>query len=472
MDITLAITLGSIFTFIIAFIEYVKLFQLKKKLEMIDWLLIAIALFNGVGFSFVFWATYSGYNIDIWASKIFMYSRESILIYYALNLIMVFSIIIGWIIAKDILLIKKRGLEKPNLNYVKKYTLKTYKVAWLMLILSVILYALYSCAYGGFTGLILNSRLIRSGITVVENSFSFLQRFGSFAFFSSYLFLGLIIDKTLDFSKRKSLFFGFVLSFGFSIFVLYTWVGRISFIVYFSTLVMGIILFRNTSIIRLSRKLVNLALLSFASIILFDRLLNRSRVGISSIELFTKELSFPVASFITQLEINSLRWFKDLFVFPLYILPSRIWNVMLGIESASMENTYAFWGAVKGQSGVTASIPVDMLTFSYMQASVLGVLLTGIIWGFLIVILQNMVNKIPIRGIRMVLLGNVILNVVVLSVLYGDPLHIITRNFGLISGVLVLALVNKIKVKRSRYNTSKFRIIYTNITLLVVCFLK
>lgn len=445
MQVSLAIILGAVFTIIVALIEYVKLFQLKKKVEMLDWFLISIALFNGVGFSFVIWSTFKGNNIDIWASRIHQYSIGSILIYYALNFIMIFSVVLGWTIAKS--KASKRNFSSNNydINYEVKYKMKAYKIAWLMLIVGVFSYMLYSRVYGGFIGLIYYSRLIRSGITVVQNSFSFLQRFGSFAFFSSYIFLGLIIDKTVVLKKRMGIFLGFILSFLFSIFVLYTWVGRISFVVYLATLILGVSLYKNASIFRLSRNLLKLFFLSLASIVLFDKVLNRSRVGISIIELFTKELSFPVASFISHLEINSFRWFKDVFISPIYILPSRIWNTALGLDTASMENTFVFWGAVKGQSGVTGSIPVDFLTFSYMQASIFGVIVVGILWGLLLLWIQNKINRIHSKGIRMILLGNVILNVTVLSVLYGDPLHIITRNFGLIVGMIILSLANKIK---------------------------
>ena len=80
-----------------------------------------------------------------------------------------------------------------------------------------------------------------------------------------------------------------------------------------------------------------------------------------------------------------------------------------------------------------------------MQASVFGVIVVGIMWGLILVWIQNKINRIHSKGIRMILLGNVILNVIVLSVLYGDPLHIITRNFGLIAGMIILSLVNRIK---------------------------
>lgn len=445
MQTSLAIILGSVFTIIIVFIEYVKLFQLKKKIEALDWLLMSIALFNGVGFSFVIWSTFNGYNIDIWASKILRFTNQSILIYYALNLVMVSSVILGWTIAKSTVSKRNVNLNNYGAIYEEKYKKKVYRIAWVMLIVGILSYMLYSRAYGGFSGLIYYSRLIRSGITVVQNSFSFLQRFGSFTFFSSYIFLGLIIDKTVVAKKRMGLILGFIISFLFSIFVLYTWVGRVSFIVYLATLFLGVILYKSTSIFRLSRKLIKLLIFSLVSIVLFDRLLNRSKVGITIIELFTKELSFPAASFISQLEINSFRWFKDILVSPLYILPSRIWNVALNLDTASMENTYSFWGAVKGQSGVTGSIPVDFLTFSFMQASVIGVIVVGIMWGFILVWIQNKINRIHSKGIRMILLGNVILNVSILSVLYGDPLHIITRNFGLIAGMIILSLANKIK---------------------------
>lgn len=448
MEVLLAIFLGILYTLLIGIVEYIRLFYYRRKFATLDWFLISLGLFNGIGFSFVIWATFSGNNTEIWSSKILQFDSNLVITYFILNVLLMFSVMFGWGVSKGILWRKTRILYNDlEVKDDSRYYRKIKIVAWVMFVVSVISYILYARAYGGFLGLIHYSRMIRSGIYTVENAFSFLQRFGSFAFFSSFIFFGLLMDKNIKVRRNKLLLISLIVSFLFSIFVLYTWVGRISFIVYLVTPLLGFVLYKNKSILRLSRKLLSISILVLTSIVVIDRVLNRSRAGISMIELFAKELSFPSASFIAQFKVNSFTWFKDIFVAPLFILPTRIWNIMLNIETASMRNTFVFWGAVKGNSGVTGSIPVDLLTFSYMQASVLGVVIIGFLWGLFLMWLQKVVNNIPIKSIRAVLLGNVILNVIMLSVLYGDPLHIITRNIALIIGIIVLKLSFRYKFR-------------------------
>lgn len=243
---------------------------------------------------------------------------------------------------------------------------------------------------------------------------------------------------------------GLLLSFSFSMFVLYTWVGRVAFVIYLVTIPLGFSLYKNRSVFRLSRKVIFIATVGAAFIILVDRLLQRS-AGMGMVSLFTKELSFPIASFIVQFEIGSFRWFSDVVASPLFLLPQRIWGNMFGVETASMVNTIAFSGVKKGESGLTGSVPVDLLTFAYMQASVFGVVVVGFTWGFLLSFARNIMCKIPIRSVRAVLEANMILNLVVLTVLYGDPLHIIQRNFYLIVCLPFLAMVLKYKISFGGY---------------------
>ncbi len=447
MEVSISIFMGILYTFIIGMIEYFRLFYLRKKFETLDWFLIALGLFNGIGFSFVIWATYNGNNIALWGLKLLQYDIDLIIIYFVFNVILMFSVSLGWIFSNSLLKQNNKASSiYPKYGNTQKLYKKIRTVAWGMLIVAILSYTLYTRAYGGFTGLIYYSRYIRSSISVIANKFSFLQRFGGFAFFSSYLFFGLLIDKTTKNMKKKSNFIGFLISLLFSLYVLYTWVGRISFIVYLMTFLIGYLLYKNKSVFRLSRKLIILLIFGLWSIVFFDKVLNRSRVGISVIELFAKELSFPSASFITQFETSTYRWFKDLIVAPLYILPSRIWSNVFGIETASMINTIAFYGFKKGEGGVTGGIPVDLLTFSYMQSSVLGIVIIGFMCGVMLLLIQKNMNQIPIKSIRNVLLGNVILNVIILTILYGDPLHIITRNFNLIIGMILLKLSFKYKL--------------------------
>ena len=439
VEVAYAICFGLIFTVIVAAIEYYRIFINKKKFENLDFFLTTLALFNGLGYAFVFWGTGQGLNTPIWASRIERYDAASVSLYFALNILLSAAAIIGWTISCR--LTKKAHDAKNNVYDENSIYISIYKLAWSLFFIAVGAYILYSRAYGGFTGLLKYSKLIRSGILSVNNPFSFLQRFGAFSFFSSFLFFSMIIDKNIRKDKRKAGIIGFLPSLCFSLFVLYSWEGRIAFIVYLLTFVLAMVFYRNESIIRLMRKFLIILVLALILIIAVDRLLNRSPGDISVTGLFIKELSFPSAAFITQLESGSYRWFKDILAAPAFLLPSRIWRNMLGIDTATMAITYDFWGAYKGEAGVTGSVPVDLLTFSYMQAHISGVILIGLLTGAALFFLQRLQANIPVKSIRAVISSNIILNVVILTIPYGEPNHILIRCFYLIGGLIILKII-------------------------------
>ena len=448
MEMSWAIFLGILFSIIVCVSVNSRIFLFNRKIEFVDWFLISLAVFNGVGFGFVIWATLSGYNTLSWTLRISQIDIYKIVVYVSLNIVLACSVMLGWMVAVrsrkkcDIMasLSRDHGYAYPRIA----------STAWITLLISFGAYLLYTQAYGGFSGVISYSRLIRSGIFPIDNKYSFLQRFGGLTFFSSFLFFALCMDNKTPARLAVSIRIGLLLSFSFSMFVLYTWVGRVAFVIYLVTIPLGFSLYKNRSVFRLSRKVIFIATVGAAFIILVDRLLQRS-AGMGMVSLFTKELSFPIASFIVQFEIGSFRWFSDVVASPLFLLPQRIWGNMFGVETASMVNTIAFSGVKKGESGLTGSVPVDLLTFAYMQASVFGVVVVGFTWGFLLSFARNIMCKIPIRSVRAVLEANMILNLVVLTVLYGDPLHIIQRNFYLIVCLPFLAMVLKYKTSFGGY---------------------
>ncbi|WP_427337954.1 O-antigen polymerase [Caloranaerobacter sp. DY30410] len=449
MVVFIAVFGGLLLSLFIYLSIFAWLVSYKKKFEMIDWFLVAIATFNGLGFGFVMWATYEGNNTYIWTPWIMSYDSTLTIIYLITNIIFIAAVFYGWQLAKSIFNSPTIQMKKnETVSGKQQFFLKKLKVvAWLMLFIAIITYWIYTKPYGGFIGLLAYSRAIRSGINVIQNKYSFFQRFGSFAFFSSYVFFGFLIDKDNKNLKKKSSFIGFIISLLFSIYVLYSWVGRIAFVVYLLTFLLGYTLYTYKSIFGFIRKIITLFITGLIAIVLFDKILKRTYEGVGVIKLFTKELSFPIASYVVQFNLQEYRWFKDIIAAPLYILPMKIWSGILNIETASTFNTIAFLGARKGEAGITGSIPVDMLTFSMMQGSILGIVLVGLIWGVLLFFLERLINCIPVKSVKTVLYSYMILNVVVLSVLYGDPKHIIVRNFDTIMGLIILWFVSKIRYK-------------------------
>ena len=92
---------------------------------------------------------------------------------------------------------------------------------------------------------------------------------------------------------------------------------------------------------------------------------------------------------------------------------------------------------VRAWLGLLAKLPVDLLTFAYMQASVIGVVVVGFLWGSILLKLERICLKIEADGIRMVMYALFVLDICVLTVLYGDPQHVIVRNFHNDCGFLI-----------------------------------
>ena len=420
---------------------------------MIDCFLLSLATFNGLGFTFVIWASSTGQNSWFWQQYINNYDNSAAIIYLISSFLLGLASCFGWYLFK---MIFRPHRSIKNIEYSEevmlRYSKKIQRVAWLLLLLSIILYGLYSRAYGGYIGLLSHSIAIRSGISVINNPFSFLQRFGSLSFVSSYIFFSLLIDKSnAKQSGKRGNFIGCLCSLGFSLYVLFSWAGRVGALVYVFTFILGYVLYNFHANFYTVSKTIRRSLYAAVALPTFliglDTILGRSNRQLGITEFFAKELSFPFASFLLQLNQSNFRFFKDVFVSPLFLLPQRIWFSKLNIEVASSFNTFIFFGAQKGEFGVTGSIPVDMLTFSYMQASILGVVVIGLLWGGLLCYLDGVCRRVPVKGLRAVMYSNLVLNVAALSVLYGDPQHIIIRNFAMILGFIAINIVGKLKVK-------------------------
>lgn len=412
----------------------------QKILKFLDWFIVSLTVFNGIGFVFVLCATLAGRNSISWSQYINQFDNETVILYIMSSVILGLGAVFGWIFT-DKITPSVKNKKNQDVDSLIQYLRKAKQVAWIMFFLGVFFYWLYSRAYGGFIGLLGNSFAIRSGIARVSNPLSFFQRFGGFSFFSSYLFFGLLLDRYVSRSRKKECLIGFVMSFLFSIYVLYSWAGRVMLLTYMTTFVLSYLLYKYTSKVKLVRKLVVVAICLPIALMGIGNWLGRTHGEYSIVELFARELSFPYASYIVQLKKGEYRFFKDIAIAPLYLLPQRIWSQKLNIESASSFNTFVFSGARKGVAGVTGEVPVDLLTFAYMQASVIGVVVVGFLWGSILLKLERICLKIEADGIRMVMYALFVLDICVLTVLYGDPQHVIVRNFHMIVGFLFLTLV-------------------------------
>jgi len=435
-----AIVLG--LTFFVVCLAFVAFHSLRAgRLTLLDWSVLGMGGVYGVGWSVVIGVTQSGSN-PTWEKWLLPYAHLYP-IHTALAFVLLVAMYIGWLIFGALFLGGRR--EKSLLGSNERSHEKRLLMAmWCLLITAFVMQWLYTLAYGGFLGLLDYSRSIRSAIFPIQNRLSFLQPFGGLALFASFGFFGLWLSRY----RRPAVWLGLCLSLPFSLYILYSWMGRIGFLTYPATFVLGALLLRRPR---------PLAILMRGGLILFAIL-----VGVYYLSLFlnlkpadsmmvflAKELSFPFGSFFGQLDYdqNLFRWFKDFIVAPVYLLPSSLWSNW--VENVSQINTALLMGAPKGQQGVTGGIPVDMLTLGLMQMSVFGIFVVGAAFGALLRMLQRLLDKVADPGLRAVFEAYIAIKIAVLGVFYAQPALFISGNFDLLVTVLVIAFF--VKAPRIRW---------------------
>ncbi|MEH7892701.1 hypothetical protein, partial [Bacillus thuringiensis] len=96
MELTIAVLGGLSFTFIIYLVVHFRLLR-NRELKMLDWFLLSMATFNGIGFSFVLWATNEGRNSAFNLIEfINNYDSSLIIMYILLSAVFVTCTVFGW----------------------------------------------------------------------------------------------------------------------------------------------------------------------------------------------------------------------------------------------------------------------------------------------------------------------------------------------------------------------------------------
>jgi len=416
------------------------------RLTLLDWALICIAGVYGVGWVFVALVTENGNN-STWEHWLLPFKNLYPFHSFA-SILLAFSIVVGWFFVSTLRFFSRKCSSRTP----RSTEFRLILVMWLLLFIAVFVQWIYSRAYGGFLGVIEYSSLIRSSSfeTVPTNSFSFLSPFGGLALFSSFGFFGLL----LGIKRRLNTYVGLVLSSVFSVYMLYSWLGRIGFLVYLLSFILGLILYRRPRPL----KLILLGLLVMLSILFgayYVSLWFEIKAADDFHSFLAREISFPFVSFFAQLDLGEhlFRGFKDFIVAPMHFFPSSLLPEWVG--DVSGVNTVVILGALKGEGGVTGGIPVDLLTLGLMQASFFGVAVVGAMFGMLLYFVQSMLDEIPHAGVRAVFEAYIILKIAVLGVFYAQPSLFVSGNFALFVTVgLIFIFLNGPRVKL--FSTTKF----------------
>lgn len=327
-----------------------------------------------------------------------------------------------------------------------------FAIALGMLIVGAIADYLYIRVYGSYSNYMNYSGAIRSGVISVHNPFSFLIVFRSCLSFSSFLFLTQI--KSNNKVKFMNLVL-FIISCFLSLRVLYSNRGRLGFVIYFAVIFAYILSKRSKQTVfsfsfQTVWKTILIIVLFVIALYISGETLNRN-ASENIITQINKEISFIYSDFILVIKNDNkviYRWFKDAVLFPVYLLPSSIWQNRFGISTASSDLTVLASGFRKGEGGQYGEMPIDFISLSYVQLGVIGILVIPIVYALLFTMTCKRVNRIKDKKIRSMVRIYVIIYIGLDTIFYADPQHIIYRIFALVVFFIIDAMVSKIRFNK------------------------
>jgi len=418
-----------VFSFVLALL-------LSKKNSQTDALISWSILFIGIVYGLVWLNILLALDSDLvfLGKDIIDQARSYWFVYSILPLLMVISVLVGWKLTRWPMRVMFR-LGEFSFNFSVN---ELVGFGWLTLALSIFLRIIYVDAYGGLFGYFDHYQLIRSGISEAHNSWSFLQPFGMLGPFALLIFVVCISSERLERWGYFLAWTGLLISIPTSIYIFYSLVGRLDFIAFISVLALFFLMRKNIDgRFLLVSSLGAMFFLFFCLYVLSNTLGFKGADNQS--DFIVKELSFPSASFFALIQKynQTPRYFIDFIFSPLLLLPSS-WNAGL-FQTSSEINTLNLMGAVKGSQGVTGGVPVDLMTLGFMQLGLLGVILTSMLFGFLLKSIKFFLDGIIIKDLRLILLAFVIVRVAMLAIAYAQPDHLIEQLFPFIV-IFVLGL--------------------------------
>lgn len=288
---------------------------------------------------------------------------------------------------------------------------------------------IYVSINGGLQGVLsTNTRLDYTGhseLVASDGKWVFTQTLARFVLFSSYCLFGVMIGA---FARRR-FGLGAVVGFGIacfgSVILLIILGGRLGTFMFFSTLVLGVVFFRQR------RSIVAPILLGVGGFVLvfFYRAFVRSffmedalvrsvevRRGYDILEWLDSlliEFAFPYSNVAHSITLAhgdfGFRYFSDVWIAILQLIPRRLFDVQF--IPLSNYNTH-FYGA-------TGTIPVDLVSFGYFSLGPLGIIIVCFLFGK-VGRWTQMIFYVPGRPVFSMLVA---FWVVYLSfrVMYGDP---------------------------------------------------
>jgi hypothetical protein len=422
-----------------------------KRIDFISLFLIGYGVFYGI-----FLLLINANNENEYASKLCFYFNIYGWIYLGVSIIYV--LLTFW---SSYFFHKSPNSEDIAWNKIldKQNYILFLIIGWVTLLVSMLLYWLYSIALGGFVSIIINAMAIRNGVfDLISNKWSFLAKFGGLAFFSSFIFLGISIAKpqTIPKSLKVLTIIGLILSIVYSLFVILSWWSRSHFIFYVITLLLAPFV-RKSKFILNKKSIIYLILSSIILIILFLGItykIKGVKMGEGESDRFSLDASVRLLPTFVLIEDPKIRYFQDLFLFPVYILPQKIWKGRIINNTASDELTIKMTGGKKGNLGVPGSMVIGIIPFALLEGGIIGIVIFSIFFAFLLIRIENWILCYLPPGISETLLIYIIFRFVLTSLWNVDPQVIVYNNIDIVSGIVIFFIMKKIFIhiiKRNKF---------------------
>ena len=404
------------------------------RVTLLDWSLLAMGGVYGLGWILVLDATSQGLN-PVWAGWILPFTE--LFIWHSIaSFLLLIGVVFGWTLygpLQPLLRNYRRSEETIRTNP------RSWNFAfWILFALGSAAQVLYSQAYGGVIAQLEYSERVRSAVfeSLPDNPWSFLYPASGLVLIAALGFFGLLLS---GYWKVPSML-GALLALPASFFVLFNAFGRLPFVTFVASLILAVAVLRITSPI----KLLLCASIAGATILVSAYWISawlEIKASESLIGFVSKELSFPFGSFFAQMSKGEhlFRGFRDILVIPVFFLPTSLWSNW--VDSVSQVNTALIMGAPKGYSGVTAGIPVDLITLGIMQLHLPGIVVVGMLFGALLRLTEGLLALIPYAGVRSAFEASLALSLAVMSVFYAQPNLIVANHIHWLLGAAICFVV-------------------------------
>lgn len=447
LEITIILILS--ICYIITLIPYIKIKEKKISNNLLNASTIVFIILYGLLFPINYYLSLLGFNSIGNISTYINYDAIDFLKYYLAIFCVTHAFLFIIKHKKEIKLFEENNDKKDDNMFAIKIT------TYILFIIGVISNYLYLKAYGGYFNYLNYSGLLRSGINVIDNKYSFIYPFRECIMFSSYLFI-------LLFKNNKKSIFTFCLmitSIILSLSILYANKGRLGFAIYGLLIFLAMFNKKYNKYLGIKSiyKTIAIATIGAIFITIIGTKMGRNS-DTSFIYLINNEISFIFLNFkkiVDYLSMFDYRFFIDIILFPIYLLPSSIWSSKLNIVTSSTINTIAWYGSAKGVNGVYGEMPIDFITLSYMQFGYIGIIILPMFYALFYHKLFNIPKLIKNKEISQFIKYYILISIGIRSLAYSDPYLIIKTSFGFIMFVVLYLFVNTIKTNKANKTFSR-----------------